>query len=279
MMNYESADATHGGSYMYIGPRKKGNEWNGLREALSQRTIHGEDGRTMMIQLLRRACIVALCLAGAVRAATADTESFDTTAGNLLVVLRESPGANKQDEALRPFGRISARLADGRTIEFDASWYQYLGDLHLRLVFDGARQVQSASPDDLRRLHLSPEAALARAVANLRERYGIPVAAPWSGGLMQVQVRAPELASSYFLDRQFWLEQSRDAPEGLVAAVPGRDGLVFARASDEEALTSLRFSAAALYTASGGTRLSSGLYLFKDGRWTVFQPPQAAPID
>ncbi|HEX2545089.1 MAG TPA: hypothetical protein VHL79_09440 [Ramlibacter sp.] len=226
----------------------------------------------------------SLCSAGALLVAmtglqAAETERFDVSESNLLVVLRESPGANKQDEMLTPFGKIRARMPDGREVEFEASWFQYLGDMHLRLVFDGGRRIQSASPDDLRRLRLSPEQALARAVDNLRRRYGEPVAQPWSGGLMQVHGNAPELDSSYFLDRDFWLEQLRHSPAGIVAAVPGRHGLVFARADDDSAVATLRFSAAALFASSDATRISSGLYLFKDGRWSVFQPPQAAASD
>lgn len=209
-------------------------------------------------------------------ASARDTDHFDVSEGNLLVVLRESPGANKQDEALRPFGKISALMPDGREVEFEASWFQYLGDMHLRLVFDGERRVQSALPEDLQRLHLTPEEALRRAVGNLRRRYGTPVAEPWSGGLMQVHGNAPELDSSYFLDRDFWHEQLRRYPAGVVAAVPGRGGLVFARADDESAVATLRFSAAALFASSDDTRISSGLYLFKDGHWSVFQPPQPA---
>jgi hypothetical protein len=211
---------------------------------------------------------------GAARAESPAGAEFEVSASNLLVVLRESPGANKQDESLTPFGKISARAADGREFEFEASWFQYLGDMHLRLVFDGERRVQSASPEDLQRLRLSPEEALERAVDNLRRRYGVPIAQPWSGGLMQVHGNAPELDSSYFLDRSFWLEQLRHSPAGIVAAVPGRHGLVFARADDDSAVATLRFSAAALFASNDTARISSGLYLFKDGRWSVFQPPQ-----
>jgi len=208
-----------------------------------------------------------------------DDETFELSASNLLVVLRESPGSNKLDEGLSPFGKITARAPDGREFEFEASWFQYLGDMHLRLVFDGQRRVQSAMPDDLQRLHLSPEAALAQAVDNLRRRYGAPVAEPYTGGVMQVHGSAPELDSSYFLDRGFWLDQLRGSPEGIVAAVPDRGGLVFARADDEAAIATLRFSAAALFASSDNTRISSGLYLFKDGRWSVFQPPQKVALD
>jgi hypothetical protein len=250
-----------------------------LRAGAAAVTMERKDGGLGMKHWLRSLCGASALLAGmagALAAGPARDGEFEVSEANLLVVLRESPGANKQDESLRPFGKIQAKLPDGREVEFEASWFQYLGDMHLRLVFDGQRRVQSASPEDLERLRLSPEQALNRAVDNLRRRYGEPVAQPWSGGLMQVQGRAPELDSSYFLDRDFWLEQLRLSPAGIVAAVPGRNGLVFARADDEMAVASLRFSAAALFASNDVSRISSGLYLFKDGHWTVFQPPRAS---
>jgi len=202
-------------------------------------------------------------------------DSFDTSARNLMAVLRESLGENKQDEQLQPFGPISARTPEGRRIEFDASWYRYLGDMHIRLVFDGAQSMQSASPEDLERLHLSPQAALDLAVGNLRRVYGDPAVTPWSGGLMQVEGGSADLTSSYFLDREFWQGLQGRYPEGVVVAVPRRGGLVYAPLSDEGAVTTLRFSAAALYAGGPGARLSSALYLFKNGHWSVFQAPQS----
>ena len=204
-----------------------------------------------------------------------DTAPVDTSAENLLVVLRESKGANKQDETLRPYGKVRGVLADGREIELDTSWYKYLGDMHIRLVFDGGQTMQSASPQDLTRLRLSPDEALKVAVANLKRLYGAPAAQPWSGALMQVQSAMTDLNSSYFLDREFWRELQAQHPEGLVVAVPRRGGLVYAPVSDEAAVADLRFGAAALYAGGSGTRLSSALYLFKDGRWSVFQPALA----
>jgi hypothetical protein len=223
-----------------------------------------------------RLLLAAVCtvLAAPYCAAQA-AEAFETSASNLLVVLRESHGENKQDESLQPFGKLRATMADGREIQLETSWYQYLGDMHIRLVFDGAQSLQSASPADLSRLKLSPGDALKLAVANLRRRYGSPAVAPWNGGMMQVQGSAPDLTSSYFLDREFWQALQDGHPEGLVVAVPRRGGLVYAPASDEDAVDSLRFSAAALYAGGAGARLSSGLYLFKDGHWSVFQPPQS----
>jgi hypothetical protein len=214
------------------------------------------------------ACTAALSWAG---------DAFDTSAGNLIAVLRQTPGANQQEDALQPFGKVRASLPDGREVEIDASWFQYLGDIHVRLVFDSEREVMTASPDDLQRLQLDPQQAMAKAVENLRRRYGTPVAKPWSGGLMQVEGSSYDLNSSYFLDRDFWLGQASGHPDGLVVSVPARGGLVFAPADDEAAVTSLRFSTVALYTGNRRSRISSALYLFKDGHWSVYEAPQQLP--
>jgi len=232
---------------------------------------------TSRVRFVVRSCAALglLAVTACAGAQQAREEHFDTSAPNLLAVLRESRGENKQDEALRPFGKLTARMPDGKRIEFDTSWYQYLGDMHIRLVFDGGQDMQSASPEDLRRLHLSPDEALKLAISNLRRVYGAPAVQPWSGGMMQVQGRSSDLTSSYFLDRDFWQALQAGHPDGLVVAVPRRGGLVYAPASDEAAVASLRFGAAALYAGGPGTRLSSALYLFKDGHWSVFQPPQA----
>ena len=219
------------------------------------------------------AAALAFIAMPAIAAPTGD-EVIETSASNLIVVLRESLGENHPDTTLRPYGRVVAELPDGKRIELATSWYHYIGDMHIRLVFDGGQTLQSASPNDLERLRLSPEQALDTAVSNLRRVYGKPTATPWTGSLMQVQGYAPDLASSYFLDRDFWLEVQRAHPEGVVAAVPQRAGLVFAPAGDDEAVSELRFSVAALYAGGGGRRVSSALYLFKDGQWSVYQPPQ-----
>jgi uncharacterized protein YtpQ (UPF0354 family) len=220
--------------------------------------------------------LAATCAASASWAAqpAAAADTMDVSAANLLVVLRESLGENKQDDTLQPYGRVTAQMPDGRRVDLATSWYKYLGDMHIRLVFDGGNSLQSASPNDLERLKLTPEDALDVAVRNLRRMYGTPEVLPWSGGLMQVQGRSPDLASSYFLDRDFWMGLLREHPEGVVVAVPQRGGLVFGSAADEDAIDELRFSAAALYAGAGGTRVSSALYLFKNGRWSIFQSPR-----
>lgn len=228
---------------------------------------------------MKRCLQWALTLGLAIACGQGIAQSFDTSADNLLVVLRESPGSNRAHESLDPIGKVRAKLNDGSEVEIDASWFHYLGDMHVRLVFDSERSLQLASPDDLMRLRLTPQMAIERAVGNLRKRYGEPKVTPFAGGMMQVQVGAdPDLASSVFLDRDFWQNVAQGYPQGIVVSVPQRGGLIFVPADDDAALVNLQFSAVALFTSADRTRISSALYLFKEGRWSVFRAPQQVAL-
>ena len=72
-------------------------------------------------------CLALFCAPLAARAQVQDAVAFNTGADNLMAVLRESSGNNKQDEALQPYGNLRAQLADGREMELEASWFHYLG--------------------------------------------------------------------------------------------------------------------------------------------------------
>jgi hypothetical protein len=202
-------------------------------------------------------------------------QDVDRSTRNLMVVLRESIGANKQDEALKPTLKGRAKLADGKEIEFEMAHFELIGDMHIRFVFDGPSYMPNARPQDLARLNLSPEKALQLAIGNIKRVYGDPIAKPWTAGLMQVQGKSPDFDSSYFLDRAFWRNLLRQNREGIVVAVPKRGGLLFTPLTDSKAVDGLRKGIAYLYSSSEQLRVSSALYLFKDDHWTVFQPPHA----
>ncbi len=201
-------------------------------------------------------------------------QPVDRNAENLMAVLREMDGA-REDEALKPIAKIRVELGDGREIELEPAWFAFLGDMMVRFVFDGPGFMPSATPQDLARLNLSPDQALPLAVGNIKRVYGAPIAKPLTGGLMEVHGKSPDLDSSYFLDRAFWQNLLRQHREGIVAAVPKRGGLLFTPLTDSKAVDRLRKGIAYLYSSSEKLRVSSALYLFKDDRWTVFQPPHA----
>ncbi|MBS7807405.1 hypothetical protein [Variovorax sp. PCZ-1] len=203
------------------------------------------------------------------------SRGFDDSATNLMVVLRESPGVNKQTETLVPTGKAKAKLQDGREIEIDTGWFEYLGDMHVRFVFDTPTSMPNASPKDLERLALTPDAALELAVRNIKRVYGNPQTVPWND-LFEVKGKSPDLDSSYFLDKDFWNAQLKKHPEGVVALVAKRGGLLFAPLTDVKAVDGMKKSVAHLHSSSERMRVSSALYLFKEGKWSVYQAPAAA---
>ncbi|WGG53130.1 hypothetical protein [Rugamonas sp. DEMB1] len=212
-----------------------------------------------------------LCSTSLVQAANLGNEM---SRDNLMVVLRESIGRNKLDDTLVPTAKQRARLANGQEIEIEMAHFEFIGDMHIRFVFDGPQSMRNATPQDLSSLGLSTSEALQVAIKNIKRVYGSPEVSVWSGGLMQVNGQSPDLGSSYFLDHDFWMTLSKKYPEGIVVAVPKRGGLLFARVSDEGTISQLQKAIPLLYSSSGSSRISSALYLFKDGKWGVFQTPE-----
>lgn len=213
---------------------------------------------------------LALLISGGALSQT--SQGFDDSATNLMVVLRESEGSNKPVESLVPWGKARARLQDGREMEIELAWFAYLGDMQVRFVFDTPTTMPNASPKDLERLGLTPETALEVAIKNIKRVYGEPEATPWND-VMQVNGKSSDLDSSYFLDKTFWNGLLKRHPEGVVALVAKRGGLLYAPLANAKAVEGMRRTVAYLHASSGRLRVSSALYLFKDGRWSVFQAP------
>jgi hypothetical protein len=225
--------------------------------------------------------LLAICGVAAPKTLMAQSApAADTTARNLIVLLRESAGQNKEEEGLEPMGKLRVKAADGKEAEVELAAFHFLGDMHLRFAFDGPTMMLNAKPEDLARLNLTPEEALKRAVANIKRSYGAPTAAPLDArmpALMYVKGKSGDLDSSYFLDRVFWNRLLKRHPDGIVAAVPERAAVLFTPLSETETVAALRKSVSQIHESAKAMRVSSALYLYKDERWTVFQPAQAKP--
>ena len=222
-------------------------------------------------RLLRVLALLCAGLASNAEAAPG-AEPWAASRDNLMVVVRESIGADKQDEVLAPIGKSKIKLPDGREVDFEAAWFDFIGDTHIRFVFDGPTTMRGATSQELERLKVANvDDALVLALANVERVYGEPRATPWVGGVMIVAGKSSDLNSTYFLDRAFWRNVLKSHPEGVVVAVPKRGGLLYAPASDTESVQGLRKGVAQLHASSGALRVSSALYLFKDDKWSVFQ--------
>ena len=192
---------------------------------------------------------------------------------NFMLVLREVEGANKQDFGFKPTGPSTATLNNGERVTLNNAWYDLIGDMHVRFVIDGEHSMQNLSAEEFSAFGLTPEHAAEIAITNIKSRYGSPRATPWEDGIMLVSGESPDLDSSYFLDREFWENLLTKYPDGVIVGVPKRGGLIYAPVSDKQAISALERSIRFLYESSDNLRVSAALYLFKDGKWTVYRKP------
>lgn len=217
--------------------------------------------------------ILTLCMTMTMHAHATDRPEVDE---NFMLVLREVEGANKKEFGLVPTGPSTAMLEGGEKVTFNLAWFNLIGDMHVRFVMDGEHTMQNLTMEELSKMGVSPEQAVELAVANIKNRYGSPRATEWDDGIMLVSGESSDLDSSYFLDRAFWDDLLGAHPEGVVVGVPKRGGLIFAPVADRSAVTALEASIGALYETSENLRVSSALYLYKGGRWSVYRNPASS---
>jgi len=194
---------------------------------------------------------------------------------NFMLVLREVEGINKLEFGYRPTGQGTGNLVNGEVVTFEGAWFDLIGDMHVRFVIDGETSMNNLTAEKFAAYGLTPKQAVDVAIRNIRTRYGEPNSQEWEAGIMLVSGKSPDFDSSYFLDRAFWDGLLKKYPEGLVVGVPERGGLVYAPVSDGSAVSVLESNIAHLYQTSGAMRVSSALYLYKGGTWTVHRNPMS----
>lgn len=190
---------------------------------------------------------------------------------NLMVQVHPWVGERMARECLRPPAAPQDTVA-----------YGYLGDMQLRLVFErpGETQTSAVRPEDLARLELTPQKAIAHAVANAKRAGGTPQVAPLAGGVYALRGRHADYNATYLLDRAFWRQQLEKFPRGLLAALPRKGVLLFAPAGDAAVEEELARQAGRIRAAAGDARTSDCLYRFDAAGWQPVADlprPAAAP--
>ncbi len=150
--------------------------------------------------------------------------------------------------------------------------YGYLGDVSLRFVFTAPDCMESpVRLEDMQRLDLTPQRALALATVNLKRTQGAPQVGLFTQGVYTLRGANPDAHATYLLDRAFWRGQLERSAQGVLVAVPKRGSLFFAYAADSAATQALRDVAARLYHAADEHGLSGCLYRFDAQGWHVHE--------
>ena len=76
----------------------------------------------------------------------------ETTRENWMVVVRETTGVNRPEDSFRPVGPARFAGPDGRMVEVDLAQWDFIGDTHMRFVFDAPQPMVNATLEDLERL-------------------------------------------------------------------------------------------------------------------------------
>ncbi len=189
---------------------------------------------------------------------------------NLMVQVHPWPGERMARECLRPPAQAQDTVA-----------YGYLGDMQLRLVFEQPGQSLPAAVrhEDLARLDLTPQKAVAHAAANTRKAAGPPQVTPLADGVYALRGQHLEYNASYLLDRAFWRQQLEKFPQGLLAALPRKGVLLFAPAGDAAVQAELVKQASRILGAADSARISNCIYRFDGTGWhplADLPKPQAA---
>lgn len=188
----------------------------------------------------------------------------------LMVQLHPWPGERLPKETLRP-SPAQETVA-----------YGYLGDLQFRLVFDepGVAHASAVRPDDLARLELTPQKAVAYASLNSKRASGAPQIAPLGGGIHALRGQHLDYNATFLLDRTFWRGQLEKFPQGLLAALPRKGVLMFAPAGDAGVEAELKKQAARMLASAGPSMVSACIYRFDATGWHPYADlpqPQVAP--
>ena len=219
----------------------------------------------------RRRALMGLASTGALLAVSrhADAQDpFSRSKDKVVALVRASPGMNPK---LRPIQRIEAiaMKPEGGSSASDLPVFDhFVGDLHLRYVFDDPRFVQALRARDLVRLRVDRSDLPGLVVANYRKLYpDLTVIEPEPG--LGVIIKGGELEPTVLLDADFWNDQTKRAGGPLIAAVPERDQVLFTKAEPKQNIELLKHRVVGAFEKAGKQALSNTVLAWRDGRWEV----------
>jgi len=144
----------------------------------------------------------------------------------------------------------------------------FVGDLHLRYVFEDPQFMLALRARDLKRLEVPREDLPALVVTNFRRLYPkLTVARPdrWLGLVTQ----GGELEPCVMLDGAFWQRQMKEFGGELIAAVPSANEVYFAPREPRQNLELLKHLAILNHEKAGKRAVSRTVFAWRNFRWQV----------
>lgn len=221
----------------------------------------------------RRQALAALASAGAALAlprlvAAQSKDPLPRTKDYVVALVRSHPGVNPQS---RPVQRIEPALSkpdpkasSDNELVFD----HFVGDLHLRYVFEDPQFMLAVRARDLKRLGLERDALPTLVVENFRRLYpNVTVFQPVPA--LGVVKNGGNLEPCVMLDGAFWERQRRAFGGDLIATVPSTDEVIFTRNEPRQNIELLKHLSVQHYEKAGKRAVSRTVFAWRNFRWQV----------
>ena len=144
----------------------------------------------------------------------------------------------------------------------------FVGDLHLRYVFDDPQFTLFLRAHDMKRLGIDRDELPALVVANFRRLYPkLTVAHPDPG--LGVLRNGGTLEPCALLDARFWELQQQTVGKELIVVVPSTDEVIFTSREPKQNIELLKHLAVQRYEAAGKRAVSRTVLAWRNYRWEV----------
>ena len=213
------------------------------------------------------AASVALAVPG-MRARAASLDPLPRTKDYIVALVRAHPGVDPKSRAVQKIEPVVIKT-DAKSGQNPPIFDHFVGDLHLRYVFDDPKFTPFLHESDLKRIGLDRDELPALAVSNFRKLYPkLTVVHPdrWLGLVTQ----GGELEPCVMLDGAFWEQQMKLFGGEVIAVVPSVSEVYFTPREPRANIELLKHLAILHHEKAGRRGVSRTVFVRRNFRWEVF---------
>ena len=209
----------------------------------------------------------ALALAPGARGA-GSKDPLPRTRDYVVALVRSHPDVDAKTRPVQKIEPVIAKPDPGSAPDNALVFDHFVGDLHLRYVFDDPQFMLALRVRDLKRLAIDRAELPTLVVTNYRRLYPkLTVVRPdqWLG----LGTQGGELEPCIMLDGAFWQRQMKAFGAELIAAVPSAQEVYFAPREPKQNLELLKHLAILHHEKAGKRAVSRTVFLWRNFRWQV----------